>query len=216
MSLRNKRILITGGPTWVALDSVRVISNTATGQNSILLAQELARQGARVTLILGSCARQPAAQGIRVIRFSFFDELRKALIGELKSKRYDALIHSAAVSDYQPVNVRLRKVSSDLKTWTIRLKPTPKIIDEIRKLDPCMLLVGFKYEPRSAPAALLSRTRSFLRRSQTTIAVANTFLPAGYLAFITDGTQTVGPIRSRKALAKNLVRLLKQYFGKKG
>ena len=56
MSLKNKRILITAGPTWVAIDSVRVISNIATGETGILLAKRLSLQGAKVTLALGpSC-----------------------------------------------------------------------------------------------------------------------------------------------------------------
>jgi len=53
MSLKNKRILITAGPTWVPIDTVRVISNIATGQTGILLAEKLRSLGAKVTLLLG-------------------------------------------------------------------------------------------------------------------------------------------------------------------
>jgi phosphopantothenoylcysteine synthetase/decarboxylase len=53
MALKNKNVLITAGPTWVPLDSVRVISNTASGQTGELLADRLAKLGAKVTLVLG-------------------------------------------------------------------------------------------------------------------------------------------------------------------
>ncbi|MCX7927916.1 MAG: phosphopantothenoylcysteine decarboxylase [Candidatus Omnitrophica bacterium] len=214
MSLKNKKILVTGGPTWVALDSVRVISNTATGKNGVLISKELAKHGAKVTLILGPCAQEPKVKGIQVIRFSFFDELRNILKKLMKKKRFDVMIHSASVSDYRPIKMYTKKVSSELKSWSIKLKPTPKIIEEVRALDPGMLLVGFKYEPNATKHNLLTKTKAFLKRSKTHIAVANTFIDSDYLAFITDGTQTIGPLHSREELAKKLTKLLNQYFGR--
>ena len=51
--LKNKKVLITAGPTWVPIDNVRVISNTATGETGILLSEKLKNLGAKVTLLLG-------------------------------------------------------------------------------------------------------------------------------------------------------------------
>jgi phosphopantothenoylcysteine decarboxylase/phosphopantothenate--cysteine ligase len=83
----NKRILITAGPTWVPIDSVRVISNIATGETGILLAQEAVRRGFGVTLLLGPCDCCCIGQGFKVVRFRFFDELRQRLKEELSSKK---------------------------------------------------------------------------------------------------------------------------------
>jgi len=82
--LATKSVLITAGPTWVAIDSVRVISNTATGETGTLLAERFAQQGAKVTLLLGPVSNCCLNKKIRVINFKFFDELRDKLIRELE------------------------------------------------------------------------------------------------------------------------------------
>ena len=98
-----KKVLITAGPTWVAIDKVRVISNIASGETGILLADKLSEQGAKVTLVLGPGNDKNGIQNsrIKIIRFSFFEELRQALKKELKASRYDFIIHSAAVSGFR-------------------------------------------------------------------------------------------------------------------
>jgi len=133
MSLRNKRILISAGPTWVPIDSVRVLGNTASGETGILLADKLAGEGARVTLILGPSGMLPANKKVKVIRFHFFAELKKAIFRQLKAGRFDAFVHSAAVSDYLPEKIFPGKVGSGLKKWNIVLKPAPKLIDLVKK-----------------------------------------------------------------------------------
>ncbi len=139
--LKNKRILITAGPTWVPIDSVRVISNVATGETGILLAEKLNAIGAKVTFLLGPAAGVPVInKGIRTIRFRFFDELKKVLIKELSSGKYDIVIHSAAVSDYRPMEKYGAKVSSNKNSWKIRLAPTEKLIDTVKKIDDSLFL----------------------------------------------------------------------------
>ncbi|HQO38768.1 MAG TPA: phosphopantothenoylcysteine decarboxylase, partial [Candidatus Omnitrophota bacterium] len=98
MSLKGKRILITAGPTWVSLDPVRVISNTASGETGRRLAYACAQAGARVTLLLGPGESPAPDRRICVRRFRFFEELDRSLRSELR-KKYDAVVHSAAVSD---------------------------------------------------------------------------------------------------------------------
>ena len=98
MNFKNKHILITAGPTWVPIDSVRVISNIATGQTGISLANQFSSLGAKVTLLLGPQANSIQINNdIKVINFKFFDELKQLLAKELKSKQLDLIIHSAAV-----------------------------------------------------------------------------------------------------------------------
>jgi len=83
MSLKNKRILITAGPTWVSIDKVRVLSNTASGATGILLSQALAAKKSKVTLLLGPVGNFSVGKNIKLLRFKSFDELKKALVGEL-------------------------------------------------------------------------------------------------------------------------------------
>jgi phosphopantothenoylcysteine decarboxylase/phosphopantothenate--cysteine ligase len=209
MSLKNKRILITAGPTWVPIDKVRVISNTATGQTGMLLAEEAARFGAKTTLFLG-----PVSEGmsvdkkIRLIRFVFFKELKNRLIRELKSQHYDIVIHSAAVSDYQPRKVRTHKIKSDKKVFRISLLPTPKIIDLIRKTDRHLFLVGFKFEPEAAGNSLIKAAKGLMRGAGLNLVVANTINKGHYRAYIINQNKIYGPLWTKKDLTKKLINLL--------
>jgi len=93
--LKNQRILITAGPTWVSIDPVRVISNTASGETGRLLAKSLAA-GSQSHIASGTGVDIAADKKINVIRFSFFDDLKKILKDQLL-QQYDSIIHSAAV-----------------------------------------------------------------------------------------------------------------------
>ena len=97
MALKKKKILITAGPTWVAIDDVRVISNIATGTTGALIAAQARKLGLEVTLVCGPCELKICEAAVRVKRFTFFDELRALLRNELHRTRYDIIIHSAAV-----------------------------------------------------------------------------------------------------------------------
>lgn len=207
-SLKNKRILITSGPTWVPIDSVRVISNIATGQTGILLAKEAKNQGAKVTLLLGPVESCCLDKSIKLIRFNFFNELRDRLIKELRSKKYNVVIHSAAVSDYQPVIRYARKVKSGIKKWSIDLTPTPKIIDLIRKIDRSLFLVGFKFEPQAIKSTLIEKTKNLISRSDLDLAVANTIYKKQYQAYIVNENKIYGPLGNKRDLAKKLIRII--------
>ena len=98
--LRQKKVLITCGPTWVPIDEMRVISNRSTGELGQRLAAGLAKSGARVTVLEGPVLQPLPVPGVRVIKSFFYDDLSRLLRLELK-KKCDAVIHAAAVSDYR-------------------------------------------------------------------------------------------------------------------
>ena len=208
MSLENKRILITAGPTWVPIDAVRVISNTATGETGILLADKLQRLGARVTLLLGPVAACCLDRRIRLVRFKFFDELKSALLKELASHKYDAVIHAAAVSDYMPEGAFRKKIGSDKKRLDLKLWPTPKLIDAIKKISRGIYLVGFKFEPNTARGILVKKTRDMMKRAGADLAVANTVCGNRYQAYIVSKDTVEGPIKDKKGLTERLVKRL--------
>lgn len=208
MNLKNKRVLITAGPTWAPIDNVRVISNIATGETGILLSQKLRDLGARVTLLLGPVGACCLNRKIKLIRFKFFDELKKAVKKELGSKKYDMVIHCAAVSDYKAAKIYPRKVRSDKKDWTINLIPTEKIIGLIKKIDASLFLVGFKFEPGVKKETLIQRTKRLVIRAGLDLAVANTINKNQYLAYIVNRRQSYGPIFNKKKMAEKLIRLI--------
>lgn len=199
-----KKVLITAGPTWVAIDAVRVISNRATGQTGILLAKALSRAGCKVTLILGPGPVPALSKKITVVRFCFFDELAQLVSRQLRLRKYDAVVHSAAVADYRPVRVAPYKMRSGISRLTLRLVPTPKILDTMKKLDPSLRVVAFKFEPRAAKATLCAHARQLLKRSHADIVVANTAHGKKYTAYLVESAKITGPLDSKEALVETL------------
>ena len=224
-----KRVLITAGPTWVAIDKVRVISNIASGETGILLAEGLAREGAKVTLILGPGESMsfPGLTGesmyldsrfrgndknriqnskVKIIRFSFFEELRQALKKELKASRYDLIIHSAAVSDFKSAESKRGKTKSG-QDYNLRLTPLPKIADEIRGLAPAAHLVLFKLEFGIPDQELILRARKTLTASRADLIVANRIEPR-YKAYILGAKRIYSRAGSKQEMAEKLITAL--------
>jgi phosphopantothenoylcysteine decarboxylase/phosphopantothenate--cysteine ligase len=208
MSLKNKRILITAGPTWVPIDKVRVISNIATGETGILLAEKLCNLDAKVTLLLGPVGYCCLSRKIKLLPFKFFGELKEILVKELRSKRYDAVVHSAAVSDYAPAAAFTNKVKSDRKIWNLSLVPTPKIIDLVKKIDRSVFLVGFKFEPAATKDALIKKTRDLMARAGLDLAVANSINKDRYQAHILSENKIYGPWQNKNTMVNKLVNLI--------
>ncbi len=207
-NLKGKKVLITAGPTWVPIDNVRVISNTATGKTGILLAENLARQGAKVTLLLGPVGICCLNKSIRLINFKFFDELSSLLKSELK-KHYDIVIHSAAVSDYRPDAISRKKLNSKNAVLNLTLKQTPKLIDSLRKASPRALLAGFKFEPDLTGKKLINKAAGLIKRAQLDLVVANTTRNKRYTAYLVSKNCHCGPYLTKEDMVKNLIAHLK-------
>jgi len=206
MNLSNKRVLITAGPTWVPIDAVRVISNIATGQTGILLAQKLQKLGARITLLIGPVGICRLNNKIKIIRFKFFDELRDIINKELRAKKYDVVIHSAAVSDFKSGHYLNSKLSSD-KIYNLKLVPLPKIVRDIRYRAPKAKLVMFKLEEGIPDNILIRRARESLLAYRADLVVANEIHP-DYKAFILDKEKVYSQVNSRKRLVKKIIKLI--------
>ena len=206
MNLRNKKVLITAGPTWVPIDSVRVISNIATGETGILLARDLARKGAMVTLVLGPACIGYQLPNIKILRFSFFHELKHVLIKELRSQAYDVVIHSAAVSDFAPARHIRGKLKSD-RPHTLRLKVLPKLIATIQRVSPQSALVIFKLESGISDLELIRRARRALSDQGADIIVANKIKPK-YRAYLLDKEKIYAKVDAKETLVKSLITLI--------
>lgn len=202
--------MITAGPTWVRIDNVRVISNTASGKTGILLAKEFAQSDAQVTLLLGQVNAGYSGKNTRLIIFKFFDELSFLLKNELKKRRYDVIIHSAAVSDYRPRERARKKIDSGRKRLNLSLKPTPKIIDSLRKAAPKSFLVGFKFEPDLTGSKLINKARILLSRAHLDLTVANSVQNGRYLAYLVGSEKESGPFLTKENMVKGLIGLIRK------
>ena len=204
--------MITAGPTWVPIDDVRVISNVATGETGILLAREALRQGAKVTLLLGPAANAITDKRIRIIRFTYFDELRRVLVRELSTKKYDVIIHAAAVSDYRPKSAYKTKISSDLAQFDLKLISTPKLVNMVKRYDNSLLAVAFKFEPDAKTSVLASRAKALLDQAGMNLVVANTLRKGKYRAYIMEESNFLGPLLTKRGMAQALLKKIGGYF----
>lgn len=205
MDIKNKRILITAGPTWVPIDKVRVISNIASGKTGILLAEGFLRKGWEVTLVLGPLGHKAISKQIRLIHFDFFNDLRKKLIKELKSRQYDVIIHSAAVSDFRPKAVYKGKLISN-KKYRLELVPLPKLIGDIKLFAAKARLVTFKLEFGASKNSLLKSAKEALSCVGADMVVANSFEP--YRCFIIGKEGIITSLKSKEELARKLVTII--------
>ena len=144
-SLKNKKILITAGPTREQIDPVRFISNNSSGKMGFALAHVALELGADVTLISGPSSEVPP-QGAKLIKIKTTDELCKAVKKEYK--KTDCLIMAAAPADFSPSLPEKSKIKKDLQKMELQLKPTVDILKEItkNKSDDSAKVIGFALE----------------------------------------------------------------------
>ena len=157
--LRGKRILVTGGPVPSPLDAVRRLGSRFTGALGVAIAKDLAMCGADVDLILGAgSVAAPPWLNTRIA--DTVDHYRQLVLETLSTTPHQAAVLSAAVSDFEPTEVRAGKVKTDAGDWTVQLRPTPKVIDAAHQQFPALHMVGFKYEEASTHEALMETARS--------------------------------------------------------
>jgi phosphopantothenoylcysteine decarboxylase/phosphopantothenate--cysteine ligase len=169
--LKNKKILMTAGPTIEYIDPVRVITNQSSGKTGVLLASEFISAGAKVTLVYGPGVETPPS-GAKVIKVSTSKEMFDSVKGEMK-KKFDVVIMAAAAADYTPENPSKKKIKSSQNKIKISLKKAPKIIDEIKKMQKNAFLVGFKAETNLSKKDLIKSAQKKLHESGADMIIAN-------------------------------------------
>ncbi len=169
--LCGKRVLITAGPTIEYIDPVRVITNQSTGKTGVLLASEFVSAGAKVTLIYGPGKELPP-KGVKLIRVETSQEMLDAVKKVMKQK-FDIVILAAAVSDYIPEKPSVMKIKSDHNKILLKLKRASKIIDQIKKIQKNIFLVGFKAETNLPKEKLIIEARKRLRETGADLMIAN-------------------------------------------
>jgi phosphopantothenoylcysteine decarboxylase / phosphopantothenate---cysteine ligase len=171
--LKRMKILITAGPTIEYIDPIRLITNKSSGRMGVALVRIALRRGAEVTLIYGPGTAQPP-QGAKVLNVETTEEMLKAVEGELSAHSYDLAIFSAAASDFIPTHKALKKIpSKGTKLLDVQLKPTPKILDQAKKLNPQTFLVAFKAEYNLPEPELVERGFRRLQESSADLIVVN-------------------------------------------
>ena len=175
-----------------------------------MIARDFASAGAKVTLLEGPVTKPLKSKSITILKFMFFDEFITLIKKELR-KKYDICIHAAAVSDYKIKRPRKTKVSSQLKTLVLELVPTKKIINNIKRLNTKLFLVGFKLESKITKASAKQRSRILFQKGKCDLVVANSVQGQKYSAYILDKRYTfLAHKQSRRQLSKALVDIVKK------
>lgn len=142
--LAGKKVLVTAGPTYEALDPVRFIGNHSSGKMGIAIATEFQKRGATVTLVLGPSAIAAPA-GMKVVHVQSANEMFTACTTVFD--KMDIAVMSAAVADYTPVTVTEEKIKKSDDFFSVELKKTKDILKHLGTVKKeGQILVGFALE----------------------------------------------------------------------
>ena len=144
LPLYGKKILITAGPTYEAVDPVRFIGNHASGKMGFELAKEASKLGAEVLLVSGPTALELKDNRIDVRRVTSASEMFEVVMKNYSNTQI--AIAAAAVADFKPDNSHAQKIKKETDFNTINLVPTKDILATMGKEKKDQFLVGFALE----------------------------------------------------------------------
>lgn len=144
LPLKGKKILITAGPTYEAIDPVRFIGNHSSGKMGFDIANEAANKGAEVILVTGPTHLNVQNSAIKLIRVISAQEMYDACHEFYNS--VDVAIAAAAVADYRPKNVANQKIKKNDATFSIELEKTKDILASLGEQKKNQYLIGFALE----------------------------------------------------------------------
>ena len=212
--LRGKKVLVTAGPTYEAIDPVRFIGNHSSGKMGIAITEALLKAGATVHLVLG-----PSTQAIpqntqltvhRVVSAQDMYEACNRVFADV-----DIAILSAAVADFTPANVANEKIKKDQAALSVTLQPTIDILKTLGAAKTNQFLVGFALETNNEEANALKKLAS----KNADAIVLNSLNDAG-AGFGTDtnqvqiftrkGEKIALPLQSKSDIAHHLVQFIAQ------
>ncbi|MBS1146631.1 MAG: Phosphopantothenoylcysteine decarboxylase [Proteobacteria bacterium] len=203
--LAGKRILITAGPTFEAIDPVRGLTNRSSGKMGYAVARAAMEAGAEVCLVSGpTCLAAPA--GVRRIDVESAAEMRDAVLRELPA---DVFIAVAAVADYRVDAVAAQKIKKSDADLTLQLVANPDILAEVAALPGAPFCVGFAAETeRLAEHAEAKRLKKKLPLLVGNLAQDTLGLDTAELVLFDDRGQHPLPRADKLTQARALIRHL--------
>jgi len=147
--LAGKRVLITAGPTFEPIDTVRGIANASSGKMGYAVARAARDAGAAVTLVSGPTALA-APRGLERIDVSSAQEMYDAVMARVA--KADVFIGVAAVADYRPKEAKGHKLKKGAGEMTLQLQPNPDILGTVAARSNAPFCVGFAAETENLEA----------------------------------------------------------------
>jgi phosphopantothenoylcysteine decarboxylase/phosphopantothenate--cysteine ligase len=208
--LFGKKILITAGPTYEAIDAVRGITNRSSGKMGYAIAQAALEQGAEVVLVSGPTAlAQPnGAQTINVQSAAQMFDAVKNHVADC-----DIFIGVAAVADYRMAQPREQKIKKSDATLTLELVPNPDILAYVASLPKPPFCVGFAAESEN----LMDYAEAKRRAKKLPLLVGNLAQQAigsddNELTLFDDSGSHTLPRTDKLTLARQLIQHIAQQF----
>lgn len=219
-NFKGKKVLITAGPTYEAIDPVRFIGNHSSGLMGIEIARAFADQGADVTLVLGPSNISVNKNNVNVLPVTSAKEMYDAVMAIFP--KTDIAILSAAVADFRPEMVADQKIKKnpDNDTFTIKLVKTEDILKSIGNIrTDNQTVVGFALETENG----LENAKKKLHTKNIDLIVLNEMNESGVgfktktnkVSIITkDDNVTTYDLKPKNEVALDILNVIYQYINK--
>lgn len=215
LPLGGKKVLITAGPTYEAIDPVRFIGNHSSGKMGFDIANEAANKGAEVILVSGPTHLNVKNSSIQLVRVTSAEEMYNAC-----HKYYDNVdvaIAAAAVADYRPKNVANQKIKKNEATFTIELEKTKDILASLGAIKKKQFLIGFALETENE----IEHAKQKIQKKNLDLIVLNSLndkgagfgQPTNKVTFISkDFTIEPKELKSKEEVAQDIINKIIQFY----
>ena len=211
LPLNGKKILITAGPTYEAIDPVRFIGNHSSGKMGFEIAKAAANLGANVILVTGPTALD--------LNHSLVDIHKVTSAEEMYQKCHqfydevDVAILSAAVADYRPKNISENKIKKSTESLTIELEQTKDILKSLGEIKSNQYLVGFALETNNeienAEKKLVSKNLDLIVLNSLNDEGAGFGFSTNKVTFISKDYQVIAQeLKSKAQVADDLLKFI--------
>ena len=215
LPLKGKKILITAGPTYEAIDPVRFIGNHSSGKMGFDIANEAANKGAEVILISGPTYLNVQNSSIKLTRVTSAQDMYEAC--HEYYKEIDVAIAAAAVADYRPKNVANQKIKKNEATFSIELEKTKDILASLGEQKKNQFLIGFALETENE----IEHAKQKIQKKNLDLIVLNSLndkgagfgLPTNKVTFISkDFIVEPKELKTKEEVAQDIINKVIQFY----
>ncbi|WP_297333023.1 bifunctional phosphopantothenoylcysteine decarboxylase/phosphopantothenate--cysteine ligase CoaBC [Flavobacterium sp.] len=215
LPLRGKKILVTAGPTYEAIDPVRFIGNHSSGKMGYDIALAAANEGAEVILVSGPTHLQLKHDSVTLLRVTSAEEMYNACHEYFAG--VDVAVAAAAVADYRPKTVAVQKIKKADAEFTIALEKTKDILASLGEVKQQQFLIGFALETENET----ENAKLKIKRKNLDLIVLNSLndegagfgKPTNKVTFIDkDFNEEEKELKAKEEVAKDIINKIKSHY----
>ena len=211
LPLKEKKIMVTAGPTYEAIDPVRFIGNHASGKMGFDIALKAAEKGAEVVLITGPTPLCLKHTNVEIVSVVSADEMYEACFTHYDA--VDVVIAAAAVADYKPKKVATHKIKKSEDTFSIELEKNKDILLSLGQNKKNQFLIGFALETENeienAKAKILKKNLDYIVLNSLNDKGAGFGTPTNKVTFIDKEFNCFEQeLKSKELVAEDIVNLI--------